>query len=77
MVVDLAAHDTVASRRTVSDEVGRVGRGGIGDDGKRRLERMSEVAGVTARFLRLLLAMGEQLVDLLGEPAGPRRGSPR
>jgi hypothetical protein len=64
VVVDLAAH----GGRLAADGVvklGIAGGGGVGDDGQRGLERMGEVAGVAARFLRLLLAVGEQLVDLL------------
>ena len=66
MVVDLAAHH----QRFAADGVGEVGRvrgRGIGDDGQRRLQRMGEIAGVAPRFLGLRLAMGEQLVDLLGQ----------
>ena len=66
MVIDLAAHH----QRLAADGVGKVGRArgrGVGDDGQRSLERVGEVAGVPPRFLGLRLAMGEQLVDFLGQ----------
>ena len=75
MMVDLAPHD----RRLAADRVGKVGRvggRGIGDDRQRSLQRMGEVAGVAARFLGLLLAVGEQLVDLLGQRLDLVRESP-
>ena len=66
MVVDLAAHDQRLAAHGVG-EVGRVRGRGVGDHGQRGLQRMGEVAGVAPRFLRLVLAMLEQLVDLLGQ----------
>ena len=52
---------------TVSSRSGAVGRRGVGDDGQRRLQRMGEVAGVAARFLGLILAVRQQLVELADE----------
>ena len=68
MVIDLAAH-----RRRLADhrrvEVGRIGGRRVGDHRQRSLERVGEIAGVPPCFLRLLLAVREELVDLLGQRA--------
>jgi len=66
VMVDLAAHN----QRFPADGVGKVRRPcgcRIGDDGKGGLQRMGKVSCVPAGFLGLLFAMGEKLVDLLGQ----------
>ena len=65
-MIDLAPH----RRRLAIDRFGEIGharRGGVGDDGERRLQRVGEVAGVAARLLGLDLVMLEQGVQLLDQ----------
>ena len=64
VVVDLAAHRRRLAQHGLV-EIGRVRAGGVGQHGQRGLERMGEVAGMGARFLGLLLGMGEQRVQFL------------
>ena len=64
MMVHLPPH-----RRRLADhriaQVRRLGGRGVHDDGQRRLERMSQVARMGARFFRLPLIMGKERVQFL------------
>ena len=62
MVIDLAAHH----RRLADHRIGkirRLGRGGVHDNRERRLERMSQIARMGARFFGLPFRMGQQSVQ--------------
>ena len=64
VMLDMALHGLGLAE----DEVGQlrvVGRGGIGQDGQRSLQRMGQIARVHPRLFSLFLAMGEQAVDFL------------
>ena len=66
VMVDLPPHH----RRFAADglvEVRRIRGRGVGDHRQRRLQSVGEIARVTAGLFGLLLAVGEQLVDLLGQ----------
>ena len=67
-MIHLPAHDDSFAANRIRKVRSPCSRS-IGDDGERRLQRMSEVASVTACFLGLLFAVGKKLVDLLGERA--------
>ena len=77
VMIDLAAHRRALRGSTVSARSGAARGGGVGDHGQRGLERMGEVAGMAARLLGLLLAMREQLVDLVDQRLDFAAGSPR
>ena len=74
VVVDLAAHHGRLAADGVV-QIGGAGGRGVGDDGQRGLERMGEVAGVAPGLFGLRFAMGEKLVDLLGQRADLGRKS--
>ena len=66
VVIDLAAHHRRLSAHDIV-QLGVVRGRRVGDDGERGLQGVGEVAGMTPRFLGLLLAVRQELVDLLGQ----------